>query len=127
MKTSVLLYWTPRIICILTILFVSLFAFDAFSPELTIWQQITGFLIHLIPSFILLGLLIIAWKWEKTGGIILAIIGIVFTVVVFNLNYQRNHSFTKSFAIVLMLCIPFILAGVLFIVDHYYRVKNPEE
>jgi hypothetical protein len=127
MKTSDLLFWTPRIICILTILFVSLFAFDAFSPELTIWQQIGGFLIHLIPSFILLGLLIIAWKWEKTGGIILTIIGVVFTVAVFNLNYQRNHSFTKSFAVVLMLCMPFILAGILFIVDHYYRVKNPEE
>ena len=55
MKTSLAVYhWLPRILCILSILFISMFALDAFAPNLTIWQQITDFLIHLIPSFILL-------------------------------------------------------------------------
>ena len=52
-------HWLPRIICILAILFVSLFAADAFSPELTIWQQLGAFIMHLIPSFILIAFLII--------------------------------------------------------------------
>jgi hypothetical protein len=50
------IYWLPRILCILAILFISVFALDAFDPELSIWQQIVGFLIHLIPSFILIAL-----------------------------------------------------------------------
>jgi len=66
MKTSIkILHWTPRIICILAILFISMFAIDSFAPDLTIWQQLGGFLIHLIPSFILIAILIIAWKWKK--------------------------------------------------------------
>jgi hypothetical protein len=61
-------YWLPRVLCILAILFISLFALDSFSPELTFWQQIAAFLMHLIPSFILTALLLIAWKWEYIGG-----------------------------------------------------------
>ena len=60
MKTFIkILHWLPRIICILAILVVSMFALDSFAPELTFWQQIGGFLMHLIPSFVLLSILII--------------------------------------------------------------------
>ena len=55
------IFWLPRIICIIAILFISVFALDAFQPELTVWQQIQAFAMHLIPSFVLLLILIIAW------------------------------------------------------------------
>ena len=65
METKVkVLHWLPRIICILAILFVSMLALDSFAPGLTIWQQLGAFLMHLIPSFVLLVFLVIAWKWE---------------------------------------------------------------
>jgi len=93
MKKSIkVFHWLPRIICILAILFVSVFALDAFSPELTIWQQIGGFLMHLIPSFILLAFLIVAWKWEYIGGIIFAIIGLIMSPFVFVMNYTSVMS-----------------------------------
>ena len=77
MKTSIrVFHWLPRIICILALLFISMFAADSFAPGQTIWQQIGAFLIHLIPSFILLALLIAAWKWEFIGGIIFIIMGL---------------------------------------------------
>lgn len=38
-KAIKVFYWSPRIICILAILFVSLFAADAFATGITIWQQ----------------------------------------------------------------------------------------
>ena len=69
------------------ILFVSLFAADAFSPGLTIWQQLGAFVIHLIPSFILLTFLIVAWKWELIGGIIFIIIGLALSPVIYVHNY----------------------------------------
>jgi len=113
-----ILYWAPRIICILAILFVSLFALDAFEPELTIWQQIGGFLIHLIPSFILLGLLILAWKYEYIGGIILILIGLIFSFIVFRMNYRMNDSIWKSLIVIASITFPFIIAGILFVIHH---------
>lgn len=124
-KSTRVFHWLPRIICILAILFVSLFALDAFAPGLTIWQQIGAFLIHLIPSFILLALLIIAWKWELIGGIIFTIIGLGMSPFVFVHNYKMNSSIGMSLGIILTITIPFVVVGVLFIVSHFLKKKKP--
>ena len=125
MKTSIrVFHWLPRIICILAILFVSLFAADVFSPGLTIWQQLGGFFIHLIPSFILLALLIIAWKWEFIGGIIFTIIGLGLSPFIFQRNYNMNHSIGMSIGIILAITFPFVIVGILFIVSHLLKKKN---
>jgi hypothetical protein len=126
MKMSVkLFHWLPRIICILAILFISLFAADAFAAGLTIWQQLAGFFMHLIPSFVLTAFLIIAWKWELIGGIIITITGLVMSPFIFTLNHGRNHfSIGASLGIVLMVTFPFILVGILFIISHTLKKKN---
>jgi prolipoprotein diacylglyceryltransferase len=126
MKTSTkVLHWLPRILCILSILFISMFSLDAFAPELTLWQQLGGFLIHNIPSFVLLAVLIVAWKWEKVGGIILTILGLALCIFVFILNYKRNHSsVATSLLDTLMVAMPFVLAGILFILSHYRKKKE---
>lgn len=128
MKKSIrVFHWLPRIICILAILFVSLFAADAFAPGLTIWQQIGGFLIHLIPSFILLTFLIIAWKWERIGGIIFMVTGIVLSPPLFIFNYNNNHSIGISLVIILTITIPFVIVGILFYKSHSLKKKNLQE
>jgi Na+/proline symporter len=126
MKTSTkALYWTARILCILAILFISLFALDSVSSERTFWQNATALLMSLIPSFVLLAALIIAWKWEKTGGIILTIIGLALSIFVFVLNYKRNQfSVANSLKNALILAIPFVLAGILFILSHHRKKKE---
>jgi hypothetical protein len=126
MKTSVkLFHWLPRIICILAILFVSIFAADAFAPGLTLWQQLGAFFVHLIPSFVLIAILIVAWKWELVGGIIIALIGIATSPFIFILNHNRNHfSVGASLGVVLMITFPFIVVGILFIVSHMLKKKN---
>lgn len=116
--------WLARIICILAILFVSLFAADAFAPGLSIWQQLGDFFMHLIPSFILITLLVIAWKWELIGGIIFAIIGIGLSPFIFNMNYHRNHSISTSLFIILVITFPFFLVGILFIISSFIKKKN---
>ncbi|WP_372641772.1 hypothetical protein [Ancylomarina sp.] len=123
-KTIKVFHWLPRIICIIAILFISLFAADAFAPELSIWQQLGDFIMHLIPSFILLALLIVAWKWEYIGGIIFMIIGLGFSPIVFMHNYRMNHSIGMSLGIILMITIPFVIVGILFIVSHFLKKKN---
>ena len=117
-------HWLPRIICILAILFVSLFAADAFAPELTIWQQLGAFVIHLIPSFILLAFLIVAWKWEYIGGIIFIIIGLGLSPFVFVHNYNMNDSIWMSLWIIAAIAIPFAIVGILFIISHFLKKKN---
>ena len=116
-------YWLPRILCILAIAFVSLFALDAFSSELSLWQQIGAFLMHLIPSFILLALLILAWKKELIGGIIFMLIGLGLSPVVFSHNYRMNHSIFMSLGIILTITIPFVIVGLLFLISHFKRKK----
>ena len=119
MKNSIsLLHWFPRIMCILSILILSMFAFDAFTPGLTLWQQMGDFLIHLIPSFALIAMLIVAWKWELIGGILFIVMGLALSAEVFLLNLNRTHSIMQSLAIILILTIPFVVAGILFIASN---------
>jgi len=122
-KSNRIIYWTPRILCVFAILFISMFALDSFLPDLTIWQQLGTFFIHLIPSYILVALLIVAWKWEYIGGIIFIVIGLGFSPVVFIHNYNMNNSIWMSIGIILSITVPFVVVGVLFIVSHY-RKKN---
>jgi hypothetical protein len=128
MKASLrLFFWLPRVICILAILFISMFALDAFAPGLTIWQQLIDFLIHLIPSFVLIALLIVAWKWEYIGGIIFTVLGLGFSPFIYMQNYNRNHSVGLCLLIVLMITFPFVVTGVLFILSHFLKKKNYSE
>jgi hypothetical protein len=120
-------YWTPRILCILAILLLSVFALDAFKPGLTIWHQILAFIIHLIPSFILIILLIVAWKWEKTGGIILFVAGLIWGFFLIRINFMNHISSLNVFYAFMALAFPFILSGVLFIISHYLKDKDLTE
>lgn len=125
MKQSIrVFYWLPRIICIFAILFISMFAADAFAPELTLWQQLSAFLIHLIPSFILVALLVFAWKWECIGGIIFIVIGLGLSPFIFKHNYNMNHSVGMSLGVILMITFPFVVVGILFIISHFMNKKN---
>lgn len=126
MKKSIkLLHWLPRIICILAILFVSLFAADAFAAGLTIWQQLGAFIMHMIPSFVLIAFLIVAWKWELIGGIIFASIGLIASPLIFMLNHGRNHfTIGASLMVVLAITFPFIVIGILFMISYNLKKKN---
>lgn len=123
-KSTLAIHWIPRILCILSILFVSLFAFDSFAPGLTIWQQLGAFAIHLIPSFVLLALLIVAWKWEYVGGIIFILIGLGFSPFIFSHNYAMNHSVWMSLSVILIITFPFVVVGVLFMLSDFLKHKE---
>jgi ABC-type multidrug transport system fused ATPase/permease subunit len=114
----------PRILCILSILFVSIFALDAFNPENTIGEQIGDFLMHMIPSFVLTIILVLAWKWEKLGGILFTIIGVGLSPFVFFHNYRMNESIWLSLSIILVVTIPFAVIGVLFLMSHRMKQRD---
>ena len=64
---KLLLYWLPRCLGLALILFLSLFALDALEEGHGVVQITALLLRHLVPSFILLTGLILAWEWEWVG------------------------------------------------------------
>ena len=67
--TRRVLFWTPRVLCILYAVFLSLFALDVFDAGYGFWQAIAALLIHLIPVYIVIATLVLAWRWEWLGAI----------------------------------------------------------
>jgi hypothetical protein len=128
MKAKIkIIHWIPRILCILAILFISMFALDSFEPGPPVWKQIVGFLIHLIPTYVLILFLYVAWKWELIGGIILAILGLAFSPVIYMMNYNMNHSVWITLSIVAVITVPFVVVGGLFILSHFMKKKEKTE
>jgi hypothetical protein len=69
------LFWTPRALSILFIAFLSLFALDVFDGRLGFWQTALALTMHLIPSFVLIAALVLAWRWEWIGAALYAAAG----------------------------------------------------
>lgn len=120
------IHWIPRILTILTILFISLFAMDSFAPELSLKQQILGFMIHLIPSVILTIVLAIAWRYNLTGGIIFVALAISASMFLFLVNYGRNQELWITLTTMAAISLPFLIAGMLFIADHFYSGNSEQ-
>lgn len=62
------LRFTPRILSIVLVLFLSLFALDAFDSDQPVLQQLIAFAIHLKPSFVLAITAAVAWRFPRCGG-----------------------------------------------------------
>lgn len=117
-------HWIPRVLCILAIAFVSLFALDAFQSDLSIWEQLRDFAMHLIPSFVLVLFLLFSWKYEFIGGVIFVIIGVVLSPFIFRMNYNMNHSIGTSLGVITLITFPFILVGAFFMISHFLKKKQ---
>jgi hypothetical protein len=63
-----LLRWAPRVLGIALCLFLGMFALDAFEEGKAWWRSIPDFLLHLIPSFLVLAFVAISWRREWIGG-----------------------------------------------------------
>jgi hypothetical protein len=72
------LYWAPRLLTIAFIAFVSLFALDVFQEHHGFWQTALALIMHLIPSFVLIAVLVLAWRWEWIGAALYAAAGLLY-------------------------------------------------
>jgi hypothetical protein len=77
-----LLFWAPRVVCILFIAFLSLFALDVFQEGMGFWRTLAALIIHLIPSFVLAGILVLAWRWEWIGAVLFTAAGLIYVFTV---------------------------------------------
>ena len=81
-----ILFWLPRALSILFIAFLSLFALDVFGEQLGFWQTVLALTMQLIPSFVLIVALILAWRWEWIGAVLYAAAGLLYVVWVVSMS-----------------------------------------
>jgi hypothetical protein len=109
-----LLFWMPRILCILFAVFVSLFALDVFGEGYGFWKTILALLIHLIPTVFILIVLVVSWHWEWVGGILFIALGIFYDISFWGRFYWTVY---------LVMSGPLFLMGVLFSINWLFRKK----
>jgi hypothetical protein len=66
---SALTMWSPRILALMMVAFVSLLAFDTFSEERAFGQALFAFVIHLAPAVVIVAIVVVAWRWEWIGAV----------------------------------------------------------
>lgn len=80
-KHSVVL-WSARALAILMSAFLALFALDAWSDEQSVWRSAGGVLIHLLPSALVLGVILVSWRRQWIGGVAFVVLAIAYAVIV---------------------------------------------
>ena len=75
-----LLFWGPRGLSIVFILFLGLFALDVFGEGYSLSETAVALFIHLIPNLILVVILVLAWKWEWIGALLFAGLAIFYVL-----------------------------------------------
>jgi len=108
MKTlsNQLFFWIPRILTILFAGFISLFALHVFQEGRGPWETIGELLVHLIPTFILIALLVMSWKWEWIVGSVFIILGLAYMIM--NFDYKQW---------IIAISGPMLLIGILYLLD----------
>lgn len=109
---SKILYWTPRVLAIVSILFMAMFSLDVFGGNESFGMKILGFLAHNIPDLIVAVVLVIAWKWELAGGILFILAFVAGTL--FFRSFSGNPGSIVVIAPILITGILFILHSLLF-------------
>lgn len=119
-KVNKFIYWTPRILGIIFILFLTMFSLDIFQPGLTAWQIAIGLFMHNIPALILLIILIISWKYEIVGGIVFILAGLFYF---FSLTKSSSFEWYMSVWF-LIISGPAFIIGILFFINWFKKKKS---
>ena len=108
------LYLSPRILSLLFVGFLSLFALDVFN-EYQGWELVIAFFIHLIPSLVLLIGVIIAWRYSIVG-----------TVIFFGFTawYLWEAGFDRPWSWYAVIVGPALIVGCLYLADWLVRKKK---
>jgi hypothetical protein len=109
-----LLFWAPRILTILFALFLSVFALDVFAETKGFLQTLTALLLHLMPSFLIVVLLALAWRWEMIGVIAFAGLAIAYVVLMWGRFPWATYAAISG---------PLLLMSVLFLLSWRQRFR----
>jgi len=107
-----ILYWSPRVLCILFAIFMSLFAFDVFEEGIGFWEGVLGFLIHLTPVYVLIVTLLFAWRWEWIGAVVFFGLAMMYVFQAWD---------TQALSAIVLISGPLTVIGMLFLLNWIYK------
>jgi len=113
-STKRLLFWTPRLLCILFAAFITLFAADALEGVHGFWNGIVALAMHLVPTAIVLLLLAIAWRWEWVGAVLFTALGGSYIACFWGRFHWSAYTLIAG---------PLLVMGMLFLVDWVYHAQ----
>lgn len=61
--------WTPRVLCILFAVFISMLAMDVFDEAHGFRETVVALTMHLIPTFAIVLITIVAWRFPLVGTV----------------------------------------------------------
>jgi hypothetical protein len=111
-----IIHWAPRVAAILIIFFVGLFSLDVFEMQASPLELLGGFLMHNIPSIVMLVLLIIAWKRPVVGFVTFLIAAALFIIFFVRGIYPLIN--------LVLFVLPILLVAFLFYAD--WKWLNPQ-
>ena len=76
--------WIARVLTIVFAAFITMFAADVFSEGYGFWQTVLALIMHLIPTFLVVVLLLLSWRYEWIGGIAFCALAVVYAIVAIN-------------------------------------------
>jgi hypothetical protein len=76
-----LVIWVPRGAGLLFVLLLAALSFDVFQHGYSAGELVVAVLLHLIPAFVLLGAMLLAWKWEWVGALIFGGWALLWTIL----------------------------------------------
>jgi hypothetical protein len=107
---------SARVTGIAAVFFIWIFALDVFGPDSPWTEQALGFLIHSIPNFVLLGVLAIAWRFERVGGVLFLVVAVAPFLLLSNEHWINA-----------ILAAPFVLTGLLFLLAGILRQRRRKD
>lgn len=108
-RLAKIIHWAPRVAALLIIFFVGLFSLDVFGTGAPPLDVLIGFLMHNLPSIVMLVLLIFAWKRPVVGFVAFLIVGAAFAAVFVRDIYALPN--------LLLFVLPILLIASLFYAD----------
>lgn len=122
-KPNKFVFWTPRVLSIIFVLFLFLMSLDVFEEGLNFWQTALALLMHNIPAIILLIVTIISWKKEIVGGVGFILAGLLYIISVVSKTMSTGFQWYYLAWIAQISGIAF-LTGILFLISWNRKNKN---
>lgn len=114
------IFWAPRILGIIFVLFLMTFSLDVFVPGLTPQQIAIGLFVHNIPALLLLITVAISWRHETVGGIVFILAGLLY-ILMLALS-PRFELYMLSWSVII--AGPAFLIGTLFLFNWHKKHTN---
>lgn len=105
-------FYLPRVLTILFILFISMFALDVFGNGLGFWETLLALIMHLIPTIILTTILVLCWRKSKYLATMWLLFGVWYVGTMIQRSLETFQYYYLSWSL--------ILAGPAFIIAYLF-------